>query len=115
MKQQNKMLELVNSIKLSGPDMTTALKAIGNGDMLSGIKGVSDFFYKEGKRDGIVIGSIGTTVITSTLFIAITLKKKYDNFRKEKLLKKQIDYIIKSQNSKTCACSSTEEVITSKC
>lgn len=122
MSQQKKILELISSLRLSGSDMTSAFKIIGNGDMQTGVKFFAEYFHntgitfgkKFGMRNGIVIGSIGTSVITSAMFIGIIIKNKYELFQQEKLLRKQEEYIIKSLNNRTCEFSNNEESITSK-
>lgn len=119
---QNSLHKLIGNSKLSGPTMTNAFKIIGNGDMQTGVKFFAEYFHdtgitfgkKCGMRNGIVMGSIGASVITSAMFIGIIIKNKYELFQQEKLLRKQEEYIIKSLNNRTCKFSNNEEIITSK-
>ena len=48
--------DLVNTTGKSAPDMTKALKNIGDGDMQQGIKKLSDFFSATAKEIGLERG-----------------------------------------------------------
>ena len=48
--------DLINTTGKSAPDMTKALKNIGDGDMQQGIKKLSDFFSSTAKEIGLERG-----------------------------------------------------------
>lgn len=97
MNQQNKIFELVNTPNLSGADMTSSLKAIGNGNMQNGIRLFADWFHKSGVtygnkvgfRNGLVTGSVVTLVLSSLVFTGLSIKNKHDKLKQEKLLKEK--------------------------
>lgn len=111
MNQQDKILELVNTSGLSGADMTSSFKSIGNGDMQTGVKIFADYFRnsnvamekKMSMRDGFIKGSIVTLVLSSVTFAGITLKNRYDRFKQEQALREQEAYFIRAINKKASA------------
>ena len=111
MNQQNEINELMNIPGLSGPDMTSSFKGIGNGDMQTGIKNFAEHFHntgaqfgkKIGFRNGVVTGSVITLIASSVVFAGITLKNRYDRFKQEQALREQEAYFIRAINKKASA------------
>lgn len=97
--------DLVNTTGKSAPDMTKALKNIGDGDMQQGIK-LSDFFsatakeiglergLKLGEQRGWIKGSLTTLGIVSLAAGGVYIKEKYAAFKRKKALEQEGQVIL---------------------
>ena len=102
MSQIAQIYELVNTKGKSAPNMTNALKAIGDGSMQDGIKSMADFFWgsgslhgiKIGERNGWIKGSITTLLLGVTIWGGVQAKHRYDDYRFRKSLQENGDRII---------------------
>ena len=98
--------DLVNTTGKSAPDMTKALKNIGDGDMQQGIKKLSDFFsatakeiglergLKLGEQRGWIKGSLTTLAIVSLAAGGVYIKEKYAAFKRKKALEQEGQVIL---------------------
>ena len=98
--------DLVNTTGKSAPDMTKALKNIGDGDMQQGIKKLSDFFsatakeiglergLKLGEQRGWIKGSLTTLGILSLAAGGVYIKEKYAAFKRKKALEQEGQVIL---------------------
>lgn len=104
MSQTAQIYELVSTTGKSAPNMTNALKAIGDGSMQDGIKSMADFFWgsgslhgkKIGERNGWMKGSITTLLIGATIWGGVQIKRRYDDYQFRKSLQENGDRIIKA-------------------
>ena len=78
--------ELLNKASAAAPDVTKPLKAIGDGNMLDGVKNIFNYALKEGEKSGIVKGSAVTLGICGTLYLI----PKGVKFIKQKIAEKKI-------------------------
>ena len=79
------ILELVNTRGKSAPQMTHALKFIGDGNMENGIEKIKTYFVSEGKKIGEMTGYVKGVVFTSLVFtVAILIKEKIETDKKRK-------------------------------
>lgn len=94
MSQATLINELVNTTGKSGPNMTNTLKAIGDGNMQSGIKSVAEHFReigylqgkKSGEKNGYIKCSVATIIVFSTIYTGIQIKRRIEEKRFKKLL-----------------------------
>lgn len=98
--------DLVNTTGKSAPDMTKALKNIGDGDMQQGIKKLSDFFsatakeiglergLKLGEQRGWIKGSLTTLAIVSLAAGGVYIKEKYAAYKRKKALEQEGQVIL---------------------
>ena len=85
--------ELLNTSGMDAPDMTRALKVIGEGDMQNGIKKLADYCnavgneqgYNAGDRNGTVKGSLVTLLVVAIIGGGVYIKNKYVACRQKKL------------------------------
>lgn len=75
---KKQILELLSSRGKSAPEMTHALKFIGNGSMEAGLARISDYFSKEVKL-GTMKGALGATLVIAIIAL---VKKKVEENRK---------------------------------
>lgn len=79
------ILELVNKKGKSAPQMTHALKFIGDGNMEKGLEKIKDYFTSEGKKIGEMTGCVKGVVFMSLVFTAVILiREKIEIDRKSK-------------------------------
>lgn len=65
--------ELLNKSSASGPDVTSALKAIGGSGekkMIDGAKNLYDYALKEGDKSGTIKGTVATLGVCGTIYLA---------------------------------------------
>lgn len=75
----NQIGELLNKSSASGPDVTSALKAIGGGGdkkMIDGVKNIYSYALKEGERTGATKGVLLTLGVTFLAAKGIGYAKK---------------------------------------
>lgn len=61
--------ELLNKASAAAPDVTKPLKAIGDGNMLDGVKNIFNYALREGEKTGFVKGSAVTFGVFGTLYL----------------------------------------------
>ena len=105
MNAPEQIYELLEYSGKPAPDMTAALKMIGNGNMHDGLLALTDYFkkigsecgyargMKHGEIKGIIDGSLATTGIMSVIAGGRYLKKRIYN---KKTIKKEEAIILKS-------------------
>ena len=107
MSQATQIYELVSATGKSAPNMTNALKTIGDGSMQDGIKSMADFFFgsgtlygmKRGERRGLVKGSLLTLVVGGVILGGIRAKQCYDDYKFRKSLREDGDKILKAMHN----------------
>ena len=65
----NQIKMLLNATSASAADITRPLKSIGNGNMLNGVKNISDYSHKEGVKIGIIEGSVITLCVCGVIYL----------------------------------------------
>ena len=60
--------ELLNAATAAAPNVTKPLKAIGDGNMLMGVKNIATFMLKEGEKAGFLKGSAITLVACGFIY-----------------------------------------------
>lgn len=78
------ILEILTPSGKSAPEITHALKFIGNGSMEAGLSKIGDYFQKEvknGTMKGAIGGVIGGAILIKTVEL---VKKKIDENKKHK-------------------------------
>lgn len=77
------ILNLMNDTNKSAPDITHALKVLGNGSMQKGLSRIRDFFRDEvgaaqnkGRIQGVIFGILGTAAFGSLIALNVYNKKK---------------------------------------
>lgn len=104
--------DLISTTGKAAPDMTAALKRIGNGNMQVGIKKLAKYFdsvgfesgIKLGTKNGMVKGSLVTLGAVSLVACSVFIKEKYNDYKRKKALEdegKLIYEAIKDSVSKT--------------
>lgn len=109
MSQTAEIYELVSTTGKSAPNMTNALKSIGNGNMQDGIKAMADFFWgsgslhgkKIGERNGWIKGSITTIIAGAAIWTGMQIKHIYEEKQFRKSLQENGDRIIKAMKDNT--------------
>lgn len=106
--------DLIKSSGKSAPQMTHALKHLGNGDMQKGITRISNYFTKEGVKIGEERGFIRGAAGVSGLFLLIFLiRKAMLEHQKHKVEGEAIlkgledgltDYEINKSKDSSCGC-----------
>lgn len=104
MSQTAQIYELVSTTGKSAPNMTNALKSIGNGNMQDGIKSMADFFWgsgslygkKIGERNGWIKGSLTTIITGAVVWGGVQLKRRCEENRFRKSLQENGDRILKA-------------------
>lgn len=74
------IIDLFDLVELNAPDMTHALKGIGDGDMQLGIHRIAMAFYLDGRVDGMLIGEkegLKKGMFYTTVLFSIILFSKY--------------------------------------
>lgn len=95
------IIDLFDLVELNAPDMTHALKGIGDGDMQLGIHRIAMAFYLDGRVDGILIGekagvkkgAFYTTVFFSILFVSKYLLGKSKENKQQQVKIKEKEFL----------------------
>ena len=86
--------ELLNTASAAAPDVTKPLKAIGDGNMLDGVKNIFNYALTEGERTGIAkgekIGLAKGSAITFGVSGALYLSPKGVKYVKKKIADRKL-------------------------
>lgn len=89
----NQIGELLNTASAASPDVTKPLKAIGDGNMLEGVKSIFNYALTEGERTGFAkgekIGLAKGSAITFGVCGALYLIPKGVKFLKKKVAERK--------------------------
>lgn len=90
------IVELLNTPLASAPDVTKPLKAIGNGNMLEGVKNIFNYALEEGRETGLTKGkkyglAKGSAVTLGVCGILYLIPKGINYIKKKKEKKRVHD------------------------
>ena len=115
-----KISELINTPGKNAPDMNSALKTIGDGDMYSGLKKLADYYtavgneqgYADGDRNGTIKGALVTLLLLGVIGGGIYIKNRC-TARRQKKLDAEGDKILKAFKDSVPIQDSSDEDCTS--
>lgn len=100
--------DLINTRGQTAPNMTKALKNIGNGDMHAGIKKMAKYFMdtgnesgfvqgmKLGEQRGVIKGSLATLGMVSLVVGGMYIKDKYKEYKRKRILEQEGQAILEA-------------------